>query len=66
MRALIASQTKVFPPLITNKEYQVILDTLWANMRTIKPQAGTSPLEILKELMVDYVNGPKAKSHASF
>ena len=66
MRALIASQTKVFPPLITNKEYQVILDTLWANMRTIKPQAGTSPLEILKDLMIDYVNGPKAKSHASF
>ena len=66
MRALIAEQTSVFPPIIKNTDYQVILDALWSNMETIKPPTGTNPLDMLKQYLIEYVNGPQAKSHSSF
>tara|TARA_E500000331_G_scaffold236656_1_gene226952 strand:- start:3712 stop:5340 length:1629 start_codon:yes stop_codon:yes gene_type:complete len=66
MRALIAEQTSVFPPIIKNQEYQVILDQLWSNMETIKPPAGTNPIDMLKKYLEDYVNGPAARTYTSF
>ena len=66
MRALIAEQTPIFPPILKQNEYQVILDTLWANMETIKPPAGTNPLDMLKKQLIDFVNGPQASTFAAF
>jgi len=66
MRALIADQTPIFPPIIKNNEYQPILDALWATKEDIKPPAGTNPIEMLKKYLEDYVNGPEAKTYASF
>jgi hypothetical protein len=66
MRALIAEQTPIFPPILKQNEYQTILDTLWANMETIKPPAGTNPMDMLKKELFDFVNGPKAGTYASF
>ena len=66
MRALIAEQTSTFPPIIKNTDYQIILDSLWSNMETIKPPTGTNPLDMLKQCLIEYVNGPQAKSHTSF
>jgi hypothetical protein len=66
MRALIAEQTPIFPPILKQNEYQVILNTLWANMETIKPPAGTNPIDTLKKALIDFVNGPQAGTFASF
>jgi hypothetical protein len=66
MRALIAEQTSVFPPIIKNQEYQIILDGLWANMENLKPVAGTNPIDMLKKYIIDYVNGPQATTFAAF
>ncbi len=66
MRALIADQTSIFPPIIKNNEYQPILDALWATKEDIKPPAGTNPIEMLKKYLEDYVNGPEATTYASF
>ena len=66
MRALIADQTSIFPPIIKNNEYQPILDALWATKEDIKPPAGTNPIEMLKKYLEDYVNGPEATTFASF
>ena len=51
MRALIADQTSIFPPIIKNNEYQPILDALWATKEDIKPPAGTNPIEMLKKYL---------------
>ena len=56
MRALIADQTSIFPPIIKNNEYQPILDALWATKEDIKPPTGTNPIEMLKKYLEDYVN----------
>ena len=64
MRSLIADHTTTYPPSIKEKEYQNILNGLWATMETIQPPAGTNPVDMLKKELFTYVNGPKASSYA--
>ena len=66
MRSLIADHTTTYPPSIKEKEYQNILNGLWATMETIQPPAGTNPVDMLKKELFTYVNGPKASSYAAF
>ena len=66
MRSLIADHTTTYPPSIKEKEYQNILNGLWATMETIQPPAGTNPIDMLKKELFMYVNGPKASSYAAF
>ena len=66
MRSLIADHTTTYPPTIKEKEYQNILNGLWATMETIQPPAGTNPIDMLKKELFTYVNGPRASSYAAF
>ena len=66
MRSLIADHTTTYPPSIKEKEYQNVLNGLWATMETIQPPAGTNPIDMLKKELFDYVNGPNAGTYASF
>jgi len=66
MRALIAEQTSIFPPIIKNAEYQVILNGLWATFENLNPVAGTNPIDMLKKYLIDHVNGPQATTWHAF
>ena len=61
MRKLVADNTSIFPPIIKQNEFQKILDGLWATKKDMPPPIGTNPIEILKEELIEYVNGPEAK-----
>ena len=52
--------------MIKQNEFQKILDGLWATKKDMPPPIGTNPIEILKEALIEYVNGPEAKSHSAF
>ncbi len=52
MRSLIADHTTTYPPSIKEKEYQNILNGLWATMETIQPPAGTNPVDMLKKEII--------------
>jgi len=66
LKALIASQTEVVPPPIKSKDFQAILNGLWANLDVQHPAFETTPREVLFELTKEYLNGPKATSYTSF
>jgi hypothetical protein len=66
LRNLIADHTKIIPPLIKGPEFQSILNGLWNTLKNQAPPVGTSPIEMLKKYMIEYVNGPQATTYASF
>jgi len=65
LRSLIAAQTGICPPVIKQTEFQPILDSLYPP-EDLAPPVGTSPVDILKKYLTEYVNGPKAKTYAAF
>jgi len=65
LRALIAAQTGVCPPIIKQNQFQNILDSLYPP-EDLAPPVGTSPVDMLKKYLTEYVNGPKAKTYAAF
>ena len=66
MRKLVADSTSIFPPIIKQNEFQKILEGLWATKKDMPPPIGTNPIEILKEALVEYVNGPEATTNTAF
>jgi len=66
LRKLIASQTKIIPPKIKDNEFQIILDSLWSNIKIMSPPKGTDPISILRKHLYDYIQDVRAKSHTSF
>jgi hypothetical protein len=66
MRKLVADNTSIFPPMIKQNEFQKILDGLWATKKDMPPPIGTNPIEILKEALIEYVNGPEATTNTAF
>ena len=66
LRNLIGEQTNIMPPLLKGPEFQSILNGLWSNFEEIPPPVGTSPIDILKEEIIRFVNGPKAKTDVSW
>lgn len=65
LRSLIAAQTGVCPPIIKQTQFETILNSLYPP-EDLAPPVGTSPVDILKKLLITYVNGPKATTHAGF
>ena len=66
MRKLVADSTSIFPPIIKQNEFQKILEGLWATKKDMPPPIGTNPIEILKEALIEYVNGPEATTNTAF
>ena len=66
IRAIIGAAADMIPPKIKQNEFQDILDNLFPPKMTTSPPKGTSPDELLTEYLIEYLNGPKAESHASF
>ena len=66
IRAIIGAAADMIPPKIKQNEFQDILDNLFPPKLTTPPPKGTTPDELLEEYLSTYLNGPKAKTHASF
>jgi hypothetical protein len=66
LRGLIMSQADVFPPPIKSMDFHAMINALLDGQDTVQPAPGTRPIEILKELLREHVNGPQATSFNSF
>jgi len=66
LRAIIMKTANIFVPAIKSNDFQEVVDRLFPPKETIQPPKGTSPNEQLEEYLREYINGPQAKSHASF
>ena len=66
IRAIIGAAADMVPPKIKQDEFQDILDNLFPPKLTTPPPKGTTPNELLEDYLLTYLNGPKAKTHASF
>ena len=66
IRAIIGATADKVPPKIKQDEFQNILDDLFPPKIITSPPKGTTPDELLHEYLLQYLNGPKAQSHASF
>jgi hypothetical protein len=66
LRAIIMKTANIFVPAIKSNDFQEVVNGLFPPKETIQPPKGTSPNEQLEEYLREYINGPQAKSHASF
>jgi len=66
IRAIIGAAADKVPPKIKQNEFQDILDNLFPPKITTAPPKGTTPDELLEQYVLQYLNGPKAETHAAF
>jgi len=66
IRSIIAAAADFVPPKVKSNEFQEVLDSLFPPKEELLPPKGTTPDEQLEEYLRDFVNGPQAKSNASF
>ena len=66
LRGLIMAQADVFPPPIKAMEFYEMINALLDGVDTIQPAPGTRPIEILKKLLQEHINGPQATTFNSF
>lgn len=66
LRAIIAAAADMVPPRLKSDEFQDVLDGLFPPKLTYAPPKGTTPDELLQEYLGNYLNGPKATTHAAF
>jgi len=66
LRGLIMAQADVFPPPIKAMEFYEMINGLLDGVTTVKPAPGTTPMEILKKLLQEHINGPQATTFNSF
>jgi hypothetical protein len=67
LRALIIKTANIYVPKVKGDEFETVLHTLFNNLKEIQqPPKGTTPNELLEEYLIEYINGPRAKSYASF
>ena len=66
LRTLIAAHTPIFPPRVTNKDYQIIMENLYETQNVESPPPGTSDKELLQKHLEEYVTGVQAVSDTSF
>jgi len=65
-RGLIMAQADELPPPIKAMEFYEIVKNLMTNQDTVQPAPGTTPMEILKKHLKEYINGTQARTFASF
>ena len=66
IRAIIGATADKVPPKIKQDEFQDILDNLFPPKMITSPPKGTTPDELLHQYVLQYLNGPKAETHAAF
>jgi hypothetical protein len=66
LRGLIMAQADVFPPPIKAMEFYELVNSLLDSVDTVQPAPGTRPMEILKKLLKEHINGPQATTYNSF
>ena len=67
LRALIASAANFVAPKVKGSSFQEAMDSLFGpTISEEAPPKGTSPDELLEEYLREYVNGPQARTYASF
>src|SRR5210317_2091661 len=66
LRGLIKAQADVFPPPIKAMDFHAMINALLDTVDTVQPAPGTRPIEILKKLLKEHINGPQATTHNSF
>ena len=66
LRGLIMAQADVFPPPIKAMEFYEMINALLDGVDTVQPAPGTTPMEILKKLLQEHINGPQATTFNSF
>jgi hypothetical protein len=60
------AQADVFPPPIKAMEFYELVNSLLDSVDTVQPAPGTRPMEILKKLLKEHINGPQATTYNSF
>jgi len=66
LRGLIMAQVDVLPPPIKAMEFYEMINALLDTVDTVQPAPGTRPMEILKKLLREHINGPQATTYNSF
>jgi hypothetical protein len=66
LRGLIMAQVDVLPPPIKAMEFYEMINALLDTVDTVQPAPGTRPMEILKKLLREHINGPQATTFNSF
>ena len=66
LRGLIMAQADVFPPPIKAMDFHSMINALLETQDTVQPAPGTRPIEILKKLLQEHINGPQATTFNSF
>ena len=66
LRGLIMAQVDVLPPPIKAMKFYEMINALLDTVDTVQPAPGTRPIEILKKLLKEHINGPQATGHNSF
>lgn len=66
LRALIMKTANMYVAKIKGDDFESVLDKLLPPVEIHEPPKGTTPNELLHEYLEEYINGPRAKSYASF
>jgi len=66
IRAIIGAAADMVPPKIKQDEFQEVIDNLFPPKVITSPPKGTSPDELLRDYIVEYLRGPKAETYAAF
>jgi hypothetical protein len=66
LRGLLMAQADVFPPPMKDIQFWEMINALLDTQDTVQPAPGTKPIEILKKLLREYINGPQATTYNSF
>lgn len=66
LAAIITKYTGVFLPPMAPNDYNDYVERIFPPKEIIEPPKGTTPEEALEEALIEYVNGPQAKTYAAF
>ena len=66
LRSLIMAQADDIPPPIKGMEFYEIIKALVSTQDTVQPAPGTTPMEILKKHLKQYIHSTNATSYNSF
>jgi hypothetical protein len=66
LRGLMMAQADELPPVVKGQEFYEIIKALLATQDTVQPAPGTTPIEILKKHLKQYIHSTEATSHNSF
>ena len=66
LRTLIMKTANIYVAKVKGDDFENVIAKLLPPTEILQPPKGTTPDELLHEYLEEYLNGPKAKSYASF